>query len=109
MFPLTPDVFDPVAWWAAVDGSRTALIEAASGRRHSYSALDASADQWRVRLSRWGVRSGDRVAILAQSRAELIALLFGGVRCGASLVPLNWRVSPVGRSRPTRVSRAAAS
>ena len=93
VFPSTPDVFDPVAWWARVDGARTALVEAATARRHSYAALDADADAWSVRLARWEVGQGDRVAILAQNRAEFVALLFGCIRRGAILVPLNWRLS----------------
>lgn len=93
MFPPHPERFDPVAWWARVDGKRVALIEAATGRRHRYVDVDADADAWRGRLSRWGVKAGDRVAILAQNRVEFVSLLFGCIRCGAVLVPLNWRLS----------------
>lgn len=92
--PNIPSVtYDPVAWWARVDGERTALIEAGSGRVHSYASLHADGDVWNARLSAWGVRPGDRVAILAQNRVEYIALLFGCIRRGAILVPLNWRLS----------------
>ncbi|MEQ1690740.1 MAG: AMP-binding protein [Gemmatimonas sp.] len=90
---MTPGVFDPVSWWARVDGDRVALIEAGSGRRHTYAALDQDADAWSARLMRWGVAQGDRVAILAQNRVEFIPLLFACIRRGAMLVPLNWRLS----------------
>lgn len=93
MFPNHPDCFDPVAWWAQVDGTRTALIEAGSGRVHSYASLDADADAWSVRLSSWGIGPGDRVAVLAQNRVEFVALLFACIRRAAILVPLNWRLS----------------
>lgn len=93
MFPVSPEVFDPIAWWARVEGDRTALIEARTGRRHSYGSLNADADAWSARLSAWGVTHGDRVSILAQNRAEFVALLFGCIRRGAILVPLNWRLS----------------
>lgn len=93
MFPVSPEVFDPIAWWARIEGDRTALIEAKTGRRHSYRSLDADADVWSARLSAWGVSHGDRVAILAQNRAEFVSLLFGCIRRGAVLVPLNWRLS----------------
>lgn len=93
MFPLTADVFDPIAWWARVDGQRTALIEAATERRHSYASLHADADLWAARLVSWGVQPGDRVAIVAPNRVEFIALLFGCIRRGAVLVPLNWRLA----------------
>ncbi|MBP6771866.1 MAG: AMP-binding protein [Gemmatimonadaceae bacterium] len=93
MFPRTADVFDPIAWWARVEGNRTAVIEAVSGAHHSYAALDADADAWSARLARWGVRHGDRVAILSHNRYEFLPLLFGCIRRGAILVPLNWRLT----------------
>ena len=107
MFPVTPAVFDPVAWWARVDGARIALIEAESGRRHSYHALHLDAERWSARLARWGIAHGDRVAILAQNRAEFIPLLFACIRRGAILVPLNWRLSPPELARVLRDSAPA--
>lgn len=86
-------VFDPVAWWARVDGTRTALIDAADGTRLSYAALDAAADAWHGLLANLHVAPGDRVAILAQNRREFLPLFFGCLRRGAMLVPLNWRLS----------------
>ncbi|MBL0173005.1 MAG: AMP-binding protein [Gemmatimonadaceae bacterium] len=90
---LTPEIFDPLSWWSRVEGTRVALIEAASARRHTYRSLDIDADRWCARLAGWGIGHGDRVAILAQNRAEFIPLLFGCIRRGAILVPLNWRLS----------------
>ena len=92
-------LFDPVAWWGRVDGSRTALIEASTGRAHSYAALNADAELWAARLRALGVGHGSRVAVFAQNRAEFIALLFACVRVGALLVPLNWRLSAAELSR----------
>lgn len=88
-----PTLFDPVAWWARVDGTRTALVEAANGYRHSYAQLHESAERWSALLAERGVAHGDRVAVLAQNRVEFIALLFACIRRGAILVPLNWRLS----------------
>jgi fatty-acyl-CoA synthase len=39
------------------------------------------------------VQVGDRVALLAGTRAECVALFYGCLRVGAALVPLNWRLS----------------
>ena len=69
-------LFDPVAWWGRVDGTRTALIEASTGRRHSYATLNADAELWATRLHALGVAHGSRVAVFAQNRPEFIALLF---------------------------------
>ncbi len=96
--------FDPVAWWARVEGSRTALIEATTGARHSYAELDAEADRWSVRLRGAGVQVGDRVGVLAQNRVEFIPLLFACIRVGAVLVPLNWRLSAPELTRVLRNS-----
>lgn len=92
-------MFDPVEWWGRVDGARTALIEADSGKRHSYAALDADAESWRTVFVEAGVAPGDRIAVLAQNRAEFIAIFYGSVRAGAVLVPLNWRLSAPELSR----------
>ena len=91
--PSMTTLFDPVVWWARVDGKRTALVVAANGHRHSYAQLHESAERWSALLAERGVAHGDRVAVLAQNRVEFIALLFGCIRRGAILVPLNWRLS----------------
>jgi fatty-acyl-CoA synthase len=46
-----------------------------------------------TRLREAGVHRGDRVAALLGNRIELVLLLFGSTRVGASLVPLNWRLT----------------
>ena len=92
-------LFDPVAWWGRVDGRRTALVEASTGHRRTYAALHEDAERWSALLEEHGVVRGDRVAVLAQNRIEFIALLFGCIRRGAMLVPLNWRLSAVELAR----------
>lgn len=92
-FPSLPSVFDPVAWWARVDGARTALVDAGDSTTLSYAALDAAADAWHGVLAACQVQPGDRVAVLAQNRREFLPLFFGCLRRGAILVPLNWRLS----------------
>lgn len=93
-FPHLPELFDPIAWWATVDGERTALIDAPTGARTTYRALHHEADVWHGLLAARGVVPGDRVAVLAQNRVEFIPLFFACIRRGAILVPLNWRLSP---------------
>lgn len=92
-FPLLPEIFDPVAWWARTDGERTAIIDAVRETRITYRALHEDADRWHVLLAQRGVRSGDRVAILAQNRYEFLPLFFACIRSGAIIVPLNWRLT----------------
>lgn len=42
----------------------------------------------------FGVRRGDRVAILAANCPDYLVLLYACARLGAMLVPLNWRLAP---------------
>lgn len=43
------------------------------------------------RLAALGVGRGDMVAYLGRNHPEMLALLFACARCGALVVPLNWR------------------
>jgi fatty-acyl-CoA synthase len=43
------------------------------------------------RLAALGVGRGDMVAYLGRNHPEMLALLFACARCGAIVVPLNWR------------------
>jgi fatty-acyl-CoA synthase len=70
-----------------------AVTDPSRGAEYSYGALNALANTWSAVLSSLGVAAGDRVAILAQNRMEFVPLLTGANRLGASLVPLNWRLS----------------
>ncbi|WP_411280246.1 class I adenylate-forming enzyme family protein [Gemmatimonas sp.] len=98
-YPQLPDLFDPVAWWSTVDGTRTAIIDSATARRYSYREVDRDADRWHALLARQRVQVGDRVGILAQNRYDFIPMFFGCIRLGAILVPLNWRLSGVELAR----------
>ena len=98
-YPPLSELFDPIAWWSTVDGTRTAIIDSATERRYSYRDVDRDADRWHAVLARQGVRMGDRVGILAQNRYDFIPLFFGCIRLGAILVPLNWRLSVIELAR----------
>lgn len=85
--------FDPVAWWARAGGTRVAVIDTARDRRITYAELHAEAERWRAALEARGVRAGDRVGVLAHNRYEFLPLFVACLRCGALLVPLNWRLA----------------
>lgn len=73
---------------------RVALVDRANDKRFSYRELDALADRWAAFLESRGVTRGDRVAVVAGNRVEVIALYFACTRIGAALVPVNWRLAP---------------
>ncbi len=79
---------------ARISPNQTALIEAHSGRRLSFLGVDDRARRVATALRRRGVGVGDRVAVLARNRLELFDLFFACGKLGATLVPLNLRLSP---------------
>src|SRR5882672_8026463 len=64
------------------------------GETLSYAALSARIEQTaRALKAEFGVRRGDRVAILSLNRPDYLVLLYACARLGAMLVPLNWRLA----------------
>jgi o-succinylbenzoate---CoA ligase len=70
---------------------RLALV--AEPRRLSFAELDMEVAAWAGRLQARGVGPGARVAVLAFNSVALVALLFAVRRLGATLVPLNARLT----------------
>src|SRR6266581_2971604 len=64
------------------------------GQTLSYAAVNGRIEQTaRALKSEFGVRRGDRVAILSLNRPDYLVLLYACARLGAMLVPLNWRLA----------------
>ena len=61
---------------------------------YTYADLEAASSNAAQRLSASGVRPGDAVALLVPSSAVLVAYLFGILRCGATVLPLNPGFTP---------------
>ncbi len=76
---------------ASTTPSRIALV--ASGRVYSYADLDADVIRAARRLAALGVREGDRVATVLHNGAGPAMLVHAVLRLGATLVPLNTRLS----------------
>lgn len=72
---------------------RLALVDDATGARYTYRQLNARANRLAYVLREtFGLRKGERVAILARNRVEYLDALFASGKIGAILVPLNWRL-----------------
>lgn len=84
---------DPFRWWGRLTPDKVAIIDRAVGARATYGEIDEAAQRWAALLAARGVGAGDRVALLAMNRIEVIGLFYGCVRMGAALVPLNWRLA----------------
>lgn len=85
---------DPVAFQAAAQPDKLAMVDLVGGRRYSYAALDRAVNQcaaWLV--GRIGDVAGQRVAVLARNDTAIPILHLALARLGAMLVPLNWRLT----------------
>jgi len=61
----------------------------APGRRMTYAELSAAADALASRLHARGIARGDRVALVLPNGAEAAIAVYGVLRAGAAIVPLN--------------------
>lgn len=72
----------------------TCVVDVDTGRRFTYAELLTLSRRWVARLQREGVGAEDRVAVLAQNRAESFAVLYACAELGATFFPMNWRLAP---------------
>ena len=84
--------------WIAFHADRTpeklALIDQHTGRQFTYGELNDRAARLAGFLqSEWGVRRGDRIAILAKNAAEYFEFQWACMKLGALMLPLNWRLA----------------
>jgi fatty-acyl-CoA synthase len=85
---------DWTAYWARRAPAADAIVEPHRHRRWSYRELDGRANRLARALSgAFGVKKGDRVAIVAHNRAEHFELFFACAKLGALFAPLNWRLA----------------
>jgi fatty-acyl-CoA synthase len=73
----------------AEHGDREALVEIATGRRWTYSELDADVDAVARGLLAGGIEKGDRVGIWAPNCAEWTLVQYATAKVGAILVNVN--------------------
>lgn len=92
-WPAFPRHNDPLRQWRDIAPHRVALVDRGRDLRLTYSELDAGGDRWAAVLENQGIVRGDRVAVVAGNRTELVELFFACTRLGAALVPLNWRLA----------------
>ncbi|MFD0692939.1 long-chain fatty acid--CoA ligase [Paenibacillus sp. GCM10027628] len=74
---------------------KTAVVDGRTGMNWSYRQLQERTERLAMALRQWGIKKGDRVALLAPNGLYYFELLFACARTGAVLVPMNWRLSPV--------------
>jgi fatty-acyl-CoA synthase len=81
--------------WAIYSPKKIAVKDDASGREYSYSEMNAAVNRLsKVLQSEFGIRTGDRVAVLSQNCVEYLFLYFAVQQIGGILVPVNYRLAP---------------
>lgn len=63
-------------------------------RKWTYAELNERATCFGNGIRSLGLEPGDRVAVILRNRSEFLEILFGLVKAGLTLVPVNWRFAP---------------
>ncbi len=71
---------------ARVQGPKTAIIEAGSGRSCSFAELDRLADRYGAYFQNQGVKPGDRVILMVRPSIDFIALSYALFKIGAPVI-----------------------
>ncbi len=77
---------------ARADGNRIALIS--GEEKVTYRGLLEKVDQLACGLSKIGLKSGDRIGVLALNSLEYVYLYGAAAKIGAIMLPINWRLNP---------------
>lgn len=85
---LLPDLIDRQSRWL---GDKTALV--AGAERRSWRDFGACVRRTASALRAAGVQPGDRIVVLMRNSLEMVEAMFGILRAGAVVVPLNVAIS----------------
>jgi len=86
--------FDWLAKQADFRPNKTALIDAATGRRFTYPEFHLRASRFAEFVRRdWGLAPGDRIALLAHNSSDYFEILWGCAKAEVLLVCMNWRLA----------------
>lgn len=77
-----------------VDPQRTAIVDLSGSERRdvSYAQFDALAASYANGLRANGFGHGSRIAVLASNSTTYLALIYGALRAGVSVVPANYKL-----------------
>jgi len=95
---------DWLARRARTSPDATALVEATDGTEWTYADLDEAVAETAGRLAALGVRAGDHLGVLMETRVAFVRLVHAAARLGAVLVPLNARLAAPELARQAAVA-----
>ena len=85
---------DWLDYHARYDAENLAAVDLETGRRFTYREFHGRLRRLASGFQkRFGVKKGDRVAVLANNSSDLFEILFACWEVGAAMMPLNWRLS----------------
>ena len=84
---------DVMEWGARVYADKIAVMAWETGRRYTFTELNARVNRLCRALLELGVNKGDRVAVLATDLPEYLEVA-SAAKAGFVYVPLNWRLKP---------------
>lgn len=80
--------------WALYSPESPAITDEDSGRRFTYASAARIINRMALVLrEEFGVRRGDRIAVLATNEVEYVFLFFATQKIGAIIVPVNFRLT----------------
>jgi long-chain acyl-CoA synthetase len=80
------------AVWAKLQPDRVAIYDY-TGQDRTFGQLNANANRVARLLRGAGLVPGDAVALACSNRAEFCDVLFGALRCGLRITPVNWHLT----------------
>ncbi len=89
-------------FWSRATPSAVALRDGADA--YSYAELHGTVESLASRLAHAGVRPGDRVALVAENRAEWVLAFLACLASGAVVVPMNVRLGAAELGRQLQIA-----
>lgn len=80
--------------FAAVAPDRPAVVVGSTGQTLTYGQLEARSNQVAHVLREHGLGLGDHVAILLPNGTEFFEVMWGALRAGIYVTPVNWHLNP---------------
>lgn len=80
-------------YYARTKGGRTALIGAS--QRVTFVELNATSNRVSQAIIKAGIAPGAHIGFLGKNSIEYFEAMFGIVKAGCAILPLNWRLNPV--------------
>lgn len=84
---------DAIKKWAQLEPNRTAVIDAPTDRRVTFSELLTRVIKLANGLANAGLKKGDRVAVLSMNSIEYFEVYYACALSGFIAQPMNWRLS----------------